>query len=361
MGNLVLGVAMAGAMVARGRSFTDVVALIEQDLTRVHADFDPAYRYRSLLAAIEAGISDLPEAGQQRYAQLAVFAGRGPFPREAAGALWRPELAEAEVGDLLAELAGRSLLTAAGRGWYAAHDLQYDVLKRRLDSEGLAAAHARLLDGYRNRYPHGWASSATDPYLAGTLAGHLHEAGRDGELRALLADVAWIQARLAGGQLPGLVSDYGYAGDPLTRQIMRALRLSAQILAADPGMVPAQLAGRLVGHPDPAVAAWAAGLTHRGGPGQLLAPLTPALTPTTTALEEVLTGHAGPVRAVAVTADGARASAAARTARCGSGTWPPASSRRRSPATKAGVSGGGHRVRGQSVSGGENGTVLVCT
>ena len=134
VGNLALGVAMAGAMVARGRSFTDVVALIEQDLTRVHADLDPAYQYRNLLAAIEAGISDLPEGDQQRYAQLAVFAGRGPFPREAAGVLWRPELAEAEVGDLLAELAGRSLLTAAGDGWYAAHDLQYDVLKRRLDS-----------------------------------------------------------------------------------------------------------------------------------------------------------------------------------------------------------------------------------
>jgi hypothetical protein len=123
VGNLALGVALAGAMVARGRSFTDVAALIEQDLTRVHADLDPAYQYRNLLAAIEAGISDLPKGDQQRYEHLAVFAGRGPFPREAAGILWWPELAEAEVGDLLAELAGRSLLTAAGNGWYAAHDL----------------------------------------------------------------------------------------------------------------------------------------------------------------------------------------------------------------------------------------------
>jgi hypothetical protein len=38
VGNLALGVAMAGAMVAQGRSFTDVAALIEQDLTRVHAE-----------------------------------------------------------------------------------------------------------------------------------------------------------------------------------------------------------------------------------------------------------------------------------------------------------------------------------
>ena len=65
-----------------------------------------------------------------------MFAGRGPFPRDAAGALWQPELADAEVGNLLAELIGRSLLTAAGEGWYTAHDLQYDVLKRRLGRQG---------------------------------------------------------------------------------------------------------------------------------------------------------------------------------------------------------------------------------
>jgi hypothetical protein len=272
----------------------------------VHADLDPAYPYRDLLAAIEAGISDLPEASQHLYAQLAVFAGRGPFPRQVVAALRRPELTEAGVGDLLAELTGRSLLTAAGDGWYAAHDLQYDVLKQRLGPDQLAAAHARLLDGYRHRYPGGWADAATDPYLAGTLAGHLHAAGRDQELQALLADEAWIQARLAGGQLPGLLSDYRHASDPLTRQIVRALRLSAHILAADPGQVRGQLAGRFLGHPDAAVAQWAANLTRYGGPGPWLAPLTPALTPTTTALEQVLT-HTGSVLSVAVTADGTRA------------------------------------------------------
>lgn len=46
---------------------------------------------------------------------------------------------EAEVGDLLAELANRSLLTVAGSGWYSAHDLQHDVLKRRLCWAGCGA------------------------------------------------------------------------------------------------------------------------------------------------------------------------------------------------------------------------------
>ena len=55
VGNLALGVAMAGAMVARGRPFTDVLALIDQDLTRVRTELDSKYQYRTLFAAIEAG------------------------------------------------------------------------------------------------------------------------------------------------------------------------------------------------------------------------------------------------------------------------------------------------------------------
>jgi WD40 repeat protein len=311
VGNLALGVAMAGAMVAQDRSFTDVLALIEQDLARVHADLDPEYPYPNLRAAIEAGISDLPKTLRQQYEHLAVFAGHSRFPRDAAEALWS-ELAKAEVGDLLADLTGRSLLTAAGEGWYTAHDLQYDVLTDRLGREGLAVAHARLLDGYRSRYPGGWTASATAPYLASALAGHLHgadhDSDHDGELRAVLTDVEWIQARVAAdGQLPGLLADYGYASDPLSQQIARALWLSAHILAADPGQVRGQLAGRLLGHPDPAVAAWATALTTHAGPGPWLAPLTPALTPTTTALQQVLTSHGGTVGSVAVTADGATA------------------------------------------------------
>ena len=98
VGNLALGVAMAGAMIARGRSFTDVLALIEQDLSRIHADLDPEYQYWNLLAAVEAGISDLPETAQHEYAQLAVFAGAVPFPgtppRPCGGRSWqRPKWA----------------------------------------------------------------------------------------------------------------------------------------------------------------------------------------------------------------------------------------------------------------------------
>jgi WD40 repeat protein len=309
MGNLALGVAMAGAMVAQGRQFADVLGLIEQDLARVRADLDPAYPYRTLSAAIEAGITSLPEASQGRYAQLAVFAGHGQFSRDAARALWAAQLADADAGELLAELAGRSLLAVDGEGWFSAHDLQYAILARRLGVARLSSAHADLVEGYRTRYPGGWAHSAGDPYLSRALASHLHDAGQDGELRELLTDPEWIEARLTRGQLPGLIRDYDHASDLLSREIVRALRRSAPILAADPAQIRGQLAGRLLGHSDNSVAAWVSELTRSGsrGPGSWLVPLTAALTPTSDPLQQILTGHAGWVAAVAISADGSRA------------------------------------------------------
>ena len=321
LGELPLGVALAGGVAAHGRSFEDVLNAFERTPARPGADEGPdraqddrpapAQEYQILFRAIEAAIADLAEADQRRYEQLAVFAARGPFPRDAARVLWQPGMPDARVDDLLAELADRSLLTVCGADSYTAHDLQYDVLIDRLGRDRLAAAHARLLDGYRLRYPAGWASSAADPYLAGQLAGQLHDALLDEELRKVLIDVAWIEARLIHGHAYDLIADYGYAGDPLSRQILRTLRLSARSLSADPGLLQAQLASRLLSHPDPGIAAWAVGLIQdvpghgNGGPPLALVARAPSLV--TTARKQALTGHDGSVRGVAVTPDGATA------------------------------------------------------
>ena len=211
---------------------------------------------------IEAGIAALPKTAQTRYEELAVFAWRGPFPSDAAQALWHRDLRDAAAHRLLAELTSRALLPARGAGWYVAHDLQYEVLKGRLGDDGLATwlatAHAQLLDGYRIRYPKGWAESAGDPYLASNLASHLHDAHLNGELRAVLTDTEWIKARLTRGPAHELICDYRYAVDPLTRQIMRTLRLSATSLTANPVLIRSHLAARLLSHPDPGITAWAA-------------------------------------------------------------------------------------------------------
>src|SRR6202167_3943601 len=53
--------------------------------------------------------------------------------------------------------------------------------------------------------------------------------------------------------------------------------------------------------------AWARGLASHPRAPTWLAPLTPALAPATDPLQQILTGHTGGVRSVAVTADGTTA------------------------------------------------------
>ena len=313
VGGLPLGVAVIGGMAAGGRSFADVQALVE-DLPAGLPEVPGAIsRHRALGRTLQAGLAALPRADQRRYGQLVAFAGHGPFPRDAAAALWPPGLGAGEVDRLLAGLVRRSLLRTANPGWYVAHDLQYEVLRERACPGGQAAAHARLLAGYRSRYPGGWADSAADPYLAGHLAGHLHEANLGGELHAVLTDISWIQARLARGSAYELIRDYSLAGDPLTRQIRRTLRLCASSLARDPSLIRTQLAARLRDQADPGIAAWAASLapvvSGEGGRGRgpWLTPLQPASRRGADPLKQVLTGHIHSVRAVAVIPDGTRA------------------------------------------------------
>jgi len=83
---LAIGVATIGAMAGQGQTFAQVRASIKPDPDPTGTDLD-VDRYRSLFNVIEASIADLAEADQGRYAQLAVFARRGAFPRDAAWAL----------------------------------------------------------------------------------------------------------------------------------------------------------------------------------------------------------------------------------------------------------------------------------
>jgi WD40 repeat protein len=308
-GEMPLSVALAGGMVANGSSFILALDSVKQFPGEPDARSESSYEVRTVLHVIESGIAALSTTAQARYQELAIFAGRGPFPFHAAQALWRRNLQGSMVRRLLAELTGRALLTARGAGWYVAHDLQYEVLKGRLDHDGLAAAHAQLLDGYRIRYPKGWAESAGDPYLAANLASHLHEANLSGELRTVLTDTEWIQGRLTRGPIRELIGDYRYAGDPLTRQIMRTLRLSATSLTANPALIRSHLGDRLLSHPDPGITAWAAGLTDStdSTPVYWLAPVIGAAVTQVDPVKQIRTGHTGPVRTVAVSEDGARA------------------------------------------------------
>ena len=267
VGSLALGVALAGAMAAGDRPFTQVLASIREH-PALEEDLDSGQR--ALFGVIRASIAELSEADQERYAQLAVFARRGPFPRGAVRALWQPELPDAGIDDLLAKLTGRNLLMAAGEGWYTAHDLQYDVLERRLGAAGLTAAHARAL-------------RVSAPVLAADPT----------QVRRQLVD------RLVGQPDPSITA---WAAGPRDQADGQAPRLASVPLARAPNPLEQILADHADQVRSVAVTPDGARAVSGGSDGSV------RIWDLSAGREQaVLTGHTDWVRSVAVTPDGTRA------------------------------------------------------
>ena len=294
---------MCGALINAGshdwRQLLDLLRDADLDALPIRLE---DYPHPSLAVALAASIDTLPPDARDRYLRLAVFDGQGPVPQAAVQVLWG--LDQQHTTALIDDLAGKSLLRAeAGR--VSLHDLQMDYLVRR--APDLPALHDQLLAAYRDQCPGGWASGPDDGYFYQHLAHHLHQAGRIPELKALLLDLDWMTAKLATGTIPGLLADYDtLPADPAMRLVAGALRLSAHVLADDPGQLPSQLTGRLAGQPDPQLRDLLQ-RTRSWPATPWLRPLTASLTPPGGPLQRTLTGHDGGVHAVAVSADGRRA------------------------------------------------------
>jgi WD40 repeat protein len=263
-GGLPLAIAMAGAMVqGRLRDWPRVLKKFEKARIDQIASFLPGYDHPNLLVALDVGVGDLDTAGQakglsnarDRYADLAVFAGRRSFPETAMAALWwNAGVEDYEVRDYADLFVSRSLATwDRAEERLSLHDLQMDYLANRA-REQRQALHTRLVDGYAHHCPDGWASGPDDGYFFQNLPYHLAEAGRGDELRALLADIFWIRATLAATGVASLVFAYNLVTeDPALRLVGEALRLSARALTGHPDHLEGQLLGRLMDHDEPTV------------------------------------------------------------------------------------------------------------
>src|SRR5512144_2807298 len=87
---------------------------------------------------------------------------------------------------------------------------------------------------------------ARDSYFFPFLPYHLAAAGRRDELKALLADYAWIEAKLKATDVQSVISDYDLvANEPGLSLVQRALRLSIPALSRDRTYLLGQLIGRL--------------------------------------------------------------------------------------------------------------------
>ena len=340
VGNLALGVAMIGAMARHlgPQAWPGLLRrLRERQLDKIAHKFADNYQHATLLRAIEVAVDDLDRADQQRWAELAVFAGQGSVPESAIAALWQPfDQDYLDTGERINRFLARSLLQAAGQGRYRLHDLQYDVAFLRLGpdpasaQQSLAEVHARLVDAYSRRVTDvagtppqaGWPElaaalackpaadpawrAADDGYLLEHLVGHLCRGGRPQDAATLLTGYDWITIGLARRGLAQLVGDYGLPAMESLRIVRDALSRSALALSSDPDCLPDQLLGRLAGVQDavlaPLLARLRAEQAHR--PLQII---RSGLQPPSGSLVHILTGHRDPIWAVAVAGDGSLA------------------------------------------------------
>src|SRR6185295_2025338 len=330
-GELPLAVAMAGAMLQQDRPEDQWPTLLEQlksaDLEYLAAALPQYRQHRSMLAAIEVSVQDLPEDVRLRYLDFAVFPEDTEVPERVLHRLWVATGAKLFTAQQTVNmLADRSLVRRVRRArsrdgdrcadqpapspkdeevYLTLHDLQHDYVRAR--GGELAPRHARLVEAYRSTSPDkALHAVAADGYFFEHIARHVRDGEGAAALRALLFDHRWLAAKLNAAGVNALIADFellDLVSETPLRLLRDALRLSSHVLARHPEELHSQLLGRLRGAPEHEF--------HRLCIRVEADAASPSLLPVWSSLERpggpllrTLEGHAGPVNAVVLSADG---------------------------------------------------------
>ena len=203
---------------------------------------------KSLKISVDALESEEPEA-VKHYQNLVVFHSHKKIPEAAIITPWMnaDELKERNTRNLLTTLNSKALLTFEGETphrFVTVHDLQHDYLRAIEGDQN--KLHVELLEAYQKKCKDGWSTGPNDGYFFEHLAYHLVEAGHKEELRNLLLDFSWIQAKLEAADVNLLISDYDHLPDDHTlRLVQGAIHLSAHILTKDKSHLSGQLQSRM--------------------------------------------------------------------------------------------------------------------
>jgi WD40 repeat protein len=251
----------------------------------------------------------LTPAEDKRSRELALFAGRGRVPTAAIEVLWASQgMSAAETERLLNALVERSIVQRGDDGAFIVAEPSgatgADSVAGR---KGLAAAHGRLVDGYRSRCPDGsWWRGPNDGYFFENIAYHLAGANRTQELNRLLLDYDWLRTRLAFSGIIGLLADFADQPPPADVEAAgKALELSAPSLAARPERLGSLLADRLGGLSSPGIDRLLEQIRDRA-PRPWICQLTLGLPSPGGSLQRALPRHDGAVRTLTITPDGSR-------------------------------------------------------
>ena len=265
---------------------------------------DPESRHAAASRTILVSVRRLSEKERDLYFQLAVFPEDAEVPISLLEGYW--QLSPFATRKLCGRLYDLSLLRDFETEAIRLHDVVRKILIEQIGTD-LPSLHARLLDSHWPASGH-WADLAEEnQYLWRNLAGHLLGADRIVELRSLLADFSFLEAKLKATDVNAVISDYtNLAGEEEEfRLVQDAIRLSAHILGRDKRQLASQLIGRLLNRNEEHIRKLMDGASSWNREFWLR-PRTASLTQPGGALIRVLEGHTDRVTAVAVL-DGRRA------------------------------------------------------
>lgn len=232
VGHLPLALELAAVRVARGTSWTDLCAALEEEVARLEV-LDNVRRRRKRATRLEAifGLSLEALRAEDQEAWEA-FAWLGVLPEDVtvaapmASTLWNVDRPDA--GNLLELLWNDSLLLIGSpvrignEEWpgYRLHDLLHDASRRLLTSDSICGlghtlqeAHAFLLEHYQAFTQDGlWHTLPNDGYIHNHLCWHLVQLGDWEALHTLVATgdthQCWAEARYATeGSYAGYMAD----------------------------------------------------------------------------------------------------------------------------------------------------------
>ena len=255
---------------------------------------DAAARNQAIAKSIGVSLELLEPRERQRYLELAIFPDDVDIPLTTLGALWDLDAFDTEA--LAERLSDLSLLRYdLPAGAIRLHDVIRAYLSSQLSDQ--PSIHAHLLDAWGD--PH----HLPDDYAWRWVAYHLEKAGRVDQLRSLLLDYDWLQAKLDAIDPNALVADcQRLPEDAGAQRLGRTLRHAAHVLVRDRAQLAGQLLGRLLDDPTPDIQAMLSQVVK--------SQRTPYLRPLTASLREpeallrTLEGHTGWVSGVAVTPNG---------------------------------------------------------
>ncbi len=282
-----------------GLDLTEAVLELEEELVESGVTAfdlgDGTERGRAVAGTLHVSLRCLKDEERRCFLDLAVFPEDVDIPFDMLERLW----GKPAVGKLCRRFRDLSLLLRFER---AAKTIRlHDVVRQYLIDEcgDLPELHRRLLE--RCRPPSGRWSDLDDGegYLWRHLAGHLVVAGNRSELRRLLFDLDYLEAKLRAAGAHALQTDFSVLGDMgEAHEVQEVLRLSAHVLERDwGGLLPQVLAGQLLGRMEPVEGE--AGRLLRSARGRArLRPRRVVLTRPGGTLVRILDAHA-PVSAVA--------------------------------------------------------------